>query len=87
MRGAAGFEGLAEQRHAPDQIAAHDDDQQPNAKDALRKSFAAAGLTAEVDVYAGTIHGWCPPDNPVHDPAQAERAWARLLALFGAALA
>lgn len=27
-------------------------------------------------------HGWCTTDAPVYDEAQAERAWARMLALF-----
>ena len=43
--------------------------------------------TAEIEVYAGTLHGWCPPDSAVYHEAQAERAWSRLLALFETALA
>jgi carboxymethylenebutenolidase len=39
-----------------------------------------------VEVYPAA-HGWCPPDTQVYDAAQAERAWARLLATFGTALA
>jgi carboxymethylenebutenolidase len=38
-------------------------------------------------VYEGTLHGWCPPDSQVYNEAQAEKAWSRLLALFGKALA
>ena len=48
----------------------------------LRQAFDAAGLPAEIEVYAGALHGWCPPDSAVYDERQAERAWARLLALF-----
>ena len=68
-------------------IAENDDQKDPGAKTALREAFAAAGLPAEIDVYAGTLHGWCPPDSAVYDGAQAERAWSRLLALFETALA
>jgi len=32
-------------------------------------------------------HGWCPPDGEVYDQVQAEKAWARQLALFTKALA
>lgn len=67
-------------------IAESDDKAQPEAKDALREAFDAAGLPAEIEVYAGALHGWCPPDSRVYNEAQAERAWSRLLALFAAAL-
>ena len=50
-------------------------------------AFARAGLPAEIEVYAGAMHGWCPPDSTVYHEAQAERAWSRLLALFENALA
>ena len=68
-------------------IAENDDAKDPDAKTALRAAFDAAGLPAEIEVYAGTLHGWCPPDSAVYDEAQAERAWSRMLALFEAALA
>ena len=68
-------------------IAENDDKKDPEAKNALREAFAAAGLPAEIEVYAGTLHGWCPPDSAVYHEAQAERAWSRLLALFETALA
>ena len=68
-------------------IAANDDENQPEAKDVLRDAFAQAGLPAEIEVYAGAMHGWCPPDSTVYHEAQAERAWGRLLALFEDALA
>ena len=67
-------------------IAANDDERQPEAKDTLRKTFEAAGLPAEIEVYEGAMHGWCPPDSQVYNEAQAERAWRRLLALFERAL-
>ncbi len=68
-------------------IAGNDDKAQPEAKDVLTEAFAMAGLPAEIEVYEGTLHGWCPPDSRVYDEAQAERAWSRLLALFDGALA
>ena len=68
-------------------IAENDDENQPEAKDVLREAFAAAGLPAEIEVYEGALHGWCPPDTQVYNEPQAERAWSRLLALFETALA
>jgi carboxymethylenebutenolidase len=68
-------------------IAENDDASQPEAKNTLRESFASAGLQAEIEVYAGAQHGWCPPDSTVYHEEQAERAWSRLLALFETALA
>jgi carboxymethylenebutenolidase len=68
-------------------IAANDDQSQPEAKDVLRDAFARAGLPAEIEVYSGAMHGWCPPDSTVYHEAQAERAWSRLLVLFEEALA
>lgn len=68
-------------------IAENDDKNQPAAKDALREAFAAAKLPAEIEVYAGAMHGWCPPDAAVYNEAQAEKAWDRLLVLFKKALA
>jgi carboxymethylenebutenolidase len=68
-------------------VAANDDESDPQAKNTLREAYAAAGLSAEIEVYEGALHGWCPPDSAVYNEAQAERAWSRLLALFGTALA
>ena len=68
-------------------IAENDDENQPEAKDVLRDAFAQAGLPAEIEVYDGALHGWCPPDSTVYHEAQAERAWSRLLVLFENALA
>ena len=67
-------------------IAANDDEREPQTKTVLRSSFDAAGLAAEIEVYEGAMHGWCPPDSVVYNQAQAEHAWARLLVLFGEAL-
>ena len=68
-------------------IAQNDDDRDPDAKVTLRDAFDTAGLPAEIEVYEGAMHGWCPPDSRVYNEAQAERAWARLIHLFSTALA
>ena len=68
-------------------VAANDDEGNPEAKTTLRDAYAAPGIPAEIEVYEGTLHGWCPPDSQVYNEAQAERAWSRLLALFDSALA
>jgi carboxymethylenebutenolidase len=67
-------------------IAEKDDQAQPEVRGVLREAFDAAGLPAEIEVYEGTLHGWCPPDTLAYNEAQAERAWSRLLALFVSAL-
>jgi carboxymethylenebutenolidase len=73
-------------------IAANDDMQQPDAKDKLKESFTAAKVTAEIEVYSQSQHGWCVPDmpvqngKPIYNKLDAERAWAKLLALYKAGL-
>ena len=68
-------------------IAANDDQRWPNDKTAMKDTFAKAKLQAEIEVYEGAAHGWCPPDSGVYNEPQAEKAWGRLLALYGKALA
>ena len=68
-------------------IAANDDARAPNDKVALKETFEKAKLPAEIEVYEGSMHGWCPPDSTVYNEALAEKAWARLLVLYGKALA
>jgi carboxymethylenebutenolidase len=68
-------------------IAANDDMRSPNEKTVLKDTFAKANLPAEIEVYAGAAHGWCPPDSGVYNESQAEKAWSRLLALYEKALA
>jgi carboxymethylenebutenolidase len=62
-------------------IAKNDDEKDPDAKTTLRQAADQARLAAEIEVYPAQ-HGWCTLDSPVHDEAQAERAWARMLATF-----
>lgn len=68
-------------------IAASDDKTDPEAKNLLKAAFDAAGLPHEIEVYAGTQHGWCPPDTAVYNHDAAEKAWGRLLVWFGKSLA
>jgi carboxymethylenebutenolidase len=68
-------------------IAENDDQRSPNDKTVLKETFANAKLPAEIEVYAGAAHGWCPPDSRVYNEPQAEKAWGRLLVLYGKALA
>ncbi|MDP1025717.1 dienelactone hydrolase family protein [Sphingomonas sp. KR1UV-12] len=97
VRAGASFHGAALVGDAPDSpdklipqlkggyliaIAANDDARAPGDKDVLRAAFTAARVPAEIEVYAGADHGWCPPDSRAYNRTQAERAWARQLALF-----
>lgn len=68
-------------------VAENDDARAPADKDKLRAAFEAAKVPAEIEVYKGAMHGWCPPDSEAYNQAQADRAWERMLALFGKALA
>jgi len=68
-------------------IASNDDARSPNDKNVLKDAFAKASLPAEIEVYTDAAHGWCPPDSSVYNEPQAEKAWSRLLALYGKALA
>ena len=69
-------------------IAANDDQRQPDAKTKLDEAFHAAHLPARIEVYEGTLHGWCVKDmplqagKPIYNEAQAERAWKDLVAVL-----
>jgi carboxymethylenebutenolidase len=67
-------------------VAESDDKTAPDDKNVMRETFAKAGLPAEIEVY-GAAHGWCPPDSTVYNEQLAEKAWGRLLVLYGKALA
>jgi carboxymethylenebutenolidase len=67
-------------------IARNDDQKQPEAKNTLKATFAAAKRPAIVEVYPAD-HGWCVEGSPVYDRSSAERAWAELLRLYRANLA
>ena len=63
-------------------IAENDHERNPMEEPRLREAFAKSEATAEIDVYEGAMHGWCPPDGDVYNEPQAERAWGRLLKLL-----
>ena len=69
-------------------IAANDDQRQPDAKTKLDAAFHAANLPAKIEVYEGTLHGWCVKDmplqagKPIYNEASAERAWNELVTLY-----
>ena len=67
-------------------IAANDDARSPNDKKIMKDTFEKANLQAEIEVYADSAHGWCPPDSHVYNEPQAEKAWSRLLVLYSKAL-
>jgi carboxymethylenebutenolidase len=50
-------------------------------KQRLDDALTAARLVHTVETYPAR-HGWVPTDTPVHDPAQAERHFKALFALF-----
>jgi carboxymethylenebutenolidase len=68
-------------------IADNDDKRAPTDKDVMKETFQKSGQSAEIEVYTGSAHGWCPPDSGVYNEPAAEKAWSRLLALYGKALA
>jgi carboxymethylenebutenolidase len=69
-------------------VAANDDARQPDAKTKLDEAFHAANLPAKIEVYEGTLHGWCVKDmplqngKPIYNEAAAERAWSELVGLY-----
>ena len=67
-------------------IARNDDHQQPDAKNVLKSTFAAAKRPAVVEVYPAD-HGWCVPGSQSYNEPAAERAWAELLKLYRSNLA
>ena len=74
-------------------IAANDDAKEPDAKVKLREAFDAAHVKAEIEVYPDSVHGWCMKDmpnqengKPGYNEVDAERAWAKLLALYKSTL-
>jgi len=74
-------------------VAGNDDQRQPDAKVKLKEAFEAAKVPVEVELYEKALHGWCVSDmptqgaDPIYKKDDAERAWAKLLALYKAGLA
>jgi len=74
-------------------VAASDDTPNPDVKVKLREAFEAAKVPVEVELYPQAQHGWCVPDMPIqangqptYNKVDAEKAWAKLLALYKAGL-
>ena len=67
-------------------VAESDDKQRPTDKTVIKETFEKAKIPAEVEVYAA-MHGWCPPDSTAYNEPLAEKAWSRLLVLYGKTLA
>ena len=63
-------------------VASNDDAREPDSKVTLMAACDTAKLPASLEVYAKAQHGWCVPGSAVYDKAQAERAWAVMLALY-----
>jgi carboxymethylenebutenolidase len=74
-------------------VAASDDTPNPDVKVKLREAFEVAKVPVEVELYPQAQHGWCVPDmpmqangQPTYNKVDAEKAWAKLLALYKAGL-
>lgn len=67
-------------------IADNDDVKDPEEKNRLNAVLTPRKQWHEVEVYKDAMHGWCPPDSRAYDEPAAEKAWARMLALFRASL-
>jgi carboxymethylenebutenolidase len=63
-------------------VADNDDKRDPAAKDKLKEAFAAAKLSAGVEVYDGCNHGWTVKGSQPYNEAGAERAWGELTKLY-----
>jgi carboxymethylenebutenolidase len=66
-------------------IAMNDDMRQPDAKTVLMDTAKSAGIDAEITVYPAQ-HGWCAIDSAAYDEEQANKAYDRMIAVFGKAL-
>lgn len=65
-------------------IASDDDQREADIKKKLKEAFDAAHVRVEMEVYPNALHGWCVPDNKneYKNKADADRAWAKLVALY-----
>ena len=66
-------------------VAKDDDAKAPADKTTFAEAARAAGVTAQVEVYAGD-HGWMVSDSPAFNAAAATKGEADLLALYRTAL-
>ncbi len=66
-------------------VAQDDDAKAPADKTTFAEAAEAAGVAAQVEVYAGD-HGWMVPDSPAYNTAAATKGEADLLRLYSKAL-
>lgn len=66
-------------------VATDDDQKDPEAKTVLKATLEQTGRPGTVEVYRGNHH-WCISDTEPYNPAEAERAWAALSAMYKTAL-
>lgn len=53
----------------------------------LKEALAVAKVRAEIELYPNALQGWCVPDShAAENKLDAERAWAKFVALYKAAL-
>jgi carboxymethylenebutenolidase len=52
----------------------------------FEKALTAWGGKFESETYKGAFHGWTTPDSPAYNAAQADRAFSKLVELFGESL-
>lgn len=48
----------------------------------LKSALKSAAVKSNIEVFAGTRHGFCFPERAVYAPVAAEQAWARLFDLW-----
>ena len=54
----------------------------PEAIEKLRGALKSWGGAYESELYEGALHGWMIAGSKVYDPQQAERGFAKLMALL-----
>jgi carboxymethylenebutenolidase len=62
--------------------AVEDQSMTPAAIETLDLALKSWGGQFQSEIYAGSHHGWCVPDRPSFNPAQAERHYEKLLDLL-----
>jgi carboxymethylenebutenolidase len=67
------------------EIASNDDAANPNVKLTLAAELERSDLSGRIDVCPAN-HGWCVSGSAAYDEVQAEKAWGRLIGLYGHAL-
>ena len=63
-------------------FAEHDDLVPPKVIETLKATLAEHKVKNEVEIYAGTHHGFCFPLRDIYDKAAAERYWGKLFSLY-----